>query len=122
MVSRTSLLLLAGLTIAKSVSGQKPPDLKKLDAYIANAMTQLDQPGLAVGIVQDGALIWSKGYGKLDLAKPEPVTANSLFYCASISKAFTACAVGLLVDDGKLDWNDPVRNSICRSSPHRTPT
>ncbi len=103
---------LLALLIATTSFAQKQPDLKKLDAYIANAMTQLDQPGLAVGIVKDGSLIWSKGYGKLDLAKPEPVTANSLFYCASMSKAFTACAVGLLVDEGKLDWNDPVRKHM----------
>ncbi len=112
MLRRTSLFLLAGLLIANSASAQKQPDFKKLDAYIANAMSQLDQPGLAVGIVKDGTLVWSKGYGKLDLAKPDPVTANSLFYCASMSKAFTACAVGLLVDDGKLDWNDPVRKHL----------
>ena len=106
-----SFPLLAVLLVT-STFAQKAPDFKKLDAYIANAMTQFDQPGLAVGIVKDGALVWSKGYGKLDLAKAEPVTANSLFYCASMSKAFTACAVGLLVDDGKLDWNDPVRKYL----------
>ena len=98
------------LLITTSSFAQKQPDFTKLDAYIADAVVKFDQPGLAVGIVKDGKLIWSHGYGKLDLAKPEPVTANSLFYCASISKAFTACAVGLLVDEGKLDWNDPVRN------------
>ena len=83
-------------------------DLAALDAYIADAVKKFDQPGLAVGIVKDGALVWSHGYGKLDLAKAEPVTPNSIFFIASMSKAFTACAVGLLVDDGKLDWNDPV--------------
>ncbi|MBL7938664.1 MAG: serine hydrolase [Flavobacteriales bacterium] len=106
------LILLSPLLALSAFGQQKAPDLKKLDAYIANAITQLDQPGLAVGIVKDGTLVWSKGYGKLDLAKPEPVTANSLFYCASMSKAFTACAVGLLVDEGKLDWNDPVRKHL----------
>lgn len=103
-----SLLLFA----VGSLVAQKQPDLKKLDTYIADAVVKFDQPGLAVGIVKDGKLVWGKGYGKLDLAKPEPVTANSLFYCASISKAFTACAVGLLVDDGKLGWNDPVRRHL----------
>lgn len=89
-------------------SAQKAPDLKKLDAYIADALVKFDQPGLAVGIVKDGTLVYSKGFGKLDLAKPEAVTPNTIFFCASMSKAFTACAVGLLVDDGKLNWDDPV--------------
>lgn len=112
MVMRTLSTFALGLVLVTSTEAQKQPDLKKLDAYIADAVVKLDQPGLAVGIVQGGKLIWSKGYGKLDLAKPDPVTANSLFYCASISKAFTACAVGLLVDDGKLNWNDPVKTHM----------
>ncbi|MBL8001838.1 MAG: serine hydrolase [Flavobacteriales bacterium] len=102
-----SLLLPAALGLhAQNV------DLNALDAYLANAVQQFEQPGLAVGIVKDGQLVWSKGYGKLDLAKPEPVTPNSVFYCASISKAFTACAIGLLVDDGKLSFDDPVRKHL----------
>jgi CubicO group peptidase (beta-lactamase class C family) len=107
MIATRSIALLP-LLFAAALFAQQQPDLEKLDAYIADAVVKFDQPGLAVGIVQNGELVWSKGYGKLDLAKPEPVTPNSIFYVASISKAFTACAVGLLVDDGKLDWNDPV--------------
>ncbi len=88
------------------------PDLDSLDAYLARTVKAFDQPGLAVGIVKDGALIWSKGYGKLDLAKADVVSPNSLFYCASISKAFTACAIGLLVDEGKLSFDDQVRKHL----------
>nr|MCU0320472.1 beta-lactamase family protein [Flavobacteriales bacterium] len=106
-MSLRTLLLLPALGLA-FISSAQQPDLNALDAYIADAVVKFDQPGLAVGIVKDGQLVWSKGYGKLDLAKPEPVTASSIFFVASMSKAFTACAVGLLVDDGKLAWNDPV--------------
>lgn len=107
MRNRTTLLacLLTALLHAQ-------PQLDSLDAYIARSVRSFDQPGLAVGIVKDGALIWSKGYGKLDLAKPDPVTPNSVFYCASLSKAFTACAIGLLVDEGKLAFDDPVRKHL----------
>jgi CubicO group peptidase (beta-lactamase class C family) len=106
------LLLLSGLLALPTAYAQQSPDLNALDAYIAKAVTDFDQPGLAVGIVKDGQLVWSKGYGKLDLAKAEPVTPNSIFYCASISKAFTACAIGLLVDDGKVSFEDPVRKHL----------
>lgn len=106
------LLLLSGLLALPTAYAQQSPDLNALDAYIAKAVTDFDQPGLAVGIVQNGQLIWSKGYGKLDLAKAAPVTPNSIFYCASISKAFTACAIGLLVDDGKVSFEDPVRKHL----------
>lgn len=110
-MNRLSLLLGLGLLVP-AVSHAQSPDLNALDAYIADAVMKFDQPGLAVGIVKDGELIWSKGYGRLDLARPEPVTANSMFYCASISKAFTACAIGLLVDDGKMSFDDPVRKHL----------
>lgn len=102
-------LTLLMVAVALQVQAQSGPDLDALDRYIAHAVTEFDQPGLAVGIVKDGALIWSKGYGRLDLAKPDPVTPQSIFFVASISKAFTAAAVGLLVDEGRVNWNDPVR-------------
>ncbi|MBP6311645.1 MAG: serine hydrolase [Flavobacteriales bacterium] len=102
-----STLLLVVLTISSNAQ-KNNPDLSTLDAYIADAIKKFDQPGLAVGVVKDGELVYSNGFGKLDLAKPEPVDTNSIFFIASMSKAFTACAVGLLVDDGKVDWNDPV--------------
>lgn len=108
----TTRTLLTGALLTALATSLAQPNLDSLDAYIARAVKSFDQPGLAVGIVKDGKLIWSKGYGKLDLAKPEPVTANSVFYCASISKAFTACAVGLLVDEGKIKWDDPVRKHL----------
>ena len=107
---KPSILLLTLAFLAAGARAQ--PNLDSLDAYIIRSLKAFDQPGLSVGIVKDGALIWSKGYGKLDLAKAEPVTANSLFYCASISKAFTACAIGLLVDEGKLNFDDPVKKYL----------
>lgn len=117
-------LLLSVLLVACSLSAQiGEGDFKPLDKYIANAVNQFDQPGLAVGIVQDGRLIWSKGYGKLDIDKKDPVTPNSIFFIASMSKAFTACAVGLLVDDGKVNWDDPVQKHMpwfSTPDPYRT--
>jgi len=109
---RTPTTLLSALLLIGGIHGQKQPDLKKIDAYIADAVARFDQPGLAVGIVKDGKLVWSKGYGRLDLDKPDPVTPNSIFFTASLSKAFTSCAIGLLIDEGKLGWDDPVRTHL----------
>lgn len=108
---KRSFVLAPVLVLAAHAPAQQP-DFAAIDAYIANAVQAFDQPGLAVGVVKDGKLVWSKGYGKLDLAKPEPVTPNSVFYLASISKAFTACAIGLLADEGKLSFDDPVRKHL----------
>ena len=108
---RPTLFLIAA-AFALAGSAQTKPDLKALDTYIQTAVTDFGQPGLAVGIVQNGQLIWSKGYGKLDIAKADPVTPNSVFFIASMSKAFTACAIGLLVDEGKMGFDDPVRKHL----------
>ena len=108
----TNLFFLLPALVFLTLGAQAQPNLDSLDAYITRSVKAFDQPGLSVGIVKDGALIWSKGYGKLDLAKADQVTPNSLFYCASISKAFTACAIGLLVDEGKINFDDPVRKYL----------
>ncbi len=107
------LILLSLLIVLGDRSiAQRKPDLKALDAYINNAMQQFGQPGLAVGIVQTGQLIWSKGYGSPDLSGNGKVTENTVFTAASISKAFTACAIGLLVDEGKISFDDAVEKHL----------
>jgi CubicO group peptidase (beta-lactamase class C family) len=111
-MSLRPILIAAACGLTLCLSAQRTPNTDSLDAYISRAVSAFDQPGLAVGVVSKGELVWSKGYGKLDLAKADPVTPNSVFYCASISKAFTACAIGLLVDEGKLSFDDPVRKYL----------
>ncbi len=109
MFHRSALTLCLTTFLVVQAHAQNNPNLDSLDAYIGRSVKAFGQPGLAVGIVKDGQLIWSHGYGKLDLAKNDLVTPNSIFYMASMTKAFTACAIGLLVDEGKLHFDDPVR-------------
>jgi CubicO group peptidase (beta-lactamase class C family) len=67
-------------------------------------------PGVAVGVIKDGEVILCEGFGLRNIAKNLPVTADTVFPIASCTKAFTAMCVGLLVDEGKLDWDKPVRD------------
>jgi len=69
-------------------------------------------PGIAVGIVRDGKLLFARGYGVNQAGKPGRVNDETLFGIASLSKAFTTAALGLLVEEGKIGWDDPVRNHI----------
>jgi len=69
-------------------------------------------PGLAVAVVKDGRVLLAKGYGVRELGRPERVDADTLFAAASTTKAMTAAAIGMLVDDGKLAWDDPVRKFV----------
>jgi CubicO group peptidase (beta-lactamase class C family) len=86
-----------------------PPDL---DAVVARAMKTFDVPGVAVAVVKDGHVVLAKGYGVRKLGDPAPVDPQTLFGIASNTKAFTATALGLLVEDGKLDWDGQVTRYI----------
>jgi CubicO group peptidase (beta-lactamase class C family) len=89
-------------------SSQQPIDLNALDAYIANAVKSWELPGMAVGIVKNDSVIFAKGYGVKEMGKPDPVTTHTMFAIASLSKAFTAASLGMMVEQGKLKWNDKV--------------
>src|SRR5215831_1093413 len=66
-------------------------------------------PGVAVAVVKDGAVVFSEGFGLRDRARRLEVTPNTLFPIASCTKAFTTLGLALLVDEGKLEWDTPVR-------------
>ncbi len=82
--------------------------LGALDAYIHAGLQEWEIPGLAVAIVKDGVLAYAKGFGVRQLVHNEPVTENTVFAIASNTKAFTATALGLLVQEEKLSWDDRV--------------
>ena len=90
---------------------QKPVSFKQIqefDAYVEAARNQWDVPGLAITVVKDNKVIFKKGYGVRELGRPEAVDTQTLFACASTTKAMTVTLLGILVDEGKLSWNDPV--------------
>jgi CubicO group peptidase (beta-lactamase class C family) len=82
--------------------------IKAFDAYVDQARLQWNEPGLAIVVVKNGEVLLQKGYGKRNINHPEPVDPQTLFACASTTKAMTACAMGMLVDEGKLSWDDRV--------------
>jgi CubicO group peptidase (beta-lactamase class C family) len=92
---------------AKTLCAQSGP-LRGLDAYVTRAMKEWDIPGLAIAVVRNDSVVVARGYGVRDLATRTPVDAQTLFEIASTSKAFTATAVGVLVDEGKVQWDAPV--------------
>ncbi|MBN2431326.1 MAG: beta-lactamase family protein [Acidobacteria bacterium] len=80
----------------------------RLTPYLQQALTHFDLPGLAVGIVQDGQVVYARGFGFESLANRQPVTIRTLFHMASISKPFVATAVMQLVEEGEINLDDPV--------------
>ena len=81
---------------------------KELDAFVQNVQKEFQVPGLALAIVKDGRVIVAKGYGVRKMGETAKVDDQTLFGIASNTKAFTATALGLLVEEGKLEWDAPV--------------
>jgi CubicO group peptidase (beta-lactamase class C family) len=111
---RAFLLLVAALLAAWAWAGaqaeqqatpQAPPDL---DATVARVMAAFEVPGLGLAIVKDGRVVIAKGYGVRKLGTSVPVDSRTLFGIASNTKVFTAAALGLLVEEGKIAWDAPV--------------
>jgi CubicO group peptidase (beta-lactamase class C family) len=107
-----SIGLLFALTLAflAPASAQVlPPDF---DALVARAMKTFEVPGIAIAVVKDGRVVLAKGYGVRKLGEPAPVDTRTLFGIASNTKAFTATALGMLVEEGKIEWDAPVINYL----------
>ena len=111
---QSALLLLIALLLSTSpeflFSATDP--LKGLDAYILKAMKDWELPGLAVAIVKNDKVVLAKGYGVREVGKNDPVDENTLFAIGSNTKAFTATAVALLVQEKKLSWDDHVTDYL----------
>lgn len=98
----------AGQTPAHGRSALEASALAAFDAEVERVRQTFDVPGIAIAIVQDGRIVLERGYGVREIGKPEPVDAHTLFAIASNTKAFTATALEMLAEDGKLDMNDRV--------------
>src|SRR6201987_175942 len=100
---------------ALAVRAQETDVTKKLegfDAYMEQTLKDWNTPGIGVGIVVNDKLVFAKGYGYRDYEQKLPFTPATLVQIASNSKLFTAVAAGMLVEQGKLSWDKPVRQSV----------
>ena len=79
-----------------------------VDAVVQQAMASRRIPGVAVAVVNDGAVVLQRSYGVANLETDTPMAVNSIFEIASLTKQFTAAAVMMLVEDGKLQLDDPL--------------
>jgi CubicO group peptidase (beta-lactamase class C family) len=95
---------------------EDPADLEARLAYLASALEEERQrqhvPGMAVAVVRGDRIVFARGFGVRDLAGNEAVTPETLFAIGSSTKAFTATAVGMLIDEGKMSWDDPLSRHV----------
>ena len=111
-----AILLFICLFLLNIISFAQDADIQKklsgFDKEMVKNLKDWNMPGVGVGIVKNGKLVFAKGYGYRDYEKKLPITANTLFQIASNTKLFTSTAIGLLVDEGKLDWDKPIRTFV----------
>ena len=108
-------LTFAQMLSALAVRAQETDVTKRLegfDAYMEQILKDWNTPGIGVGIVVNDKLVFAKGYGYRDYEKKLPFTPTTLCQIASNSKLFTAVAAGMLVEQGKLTWDNPVRDAV----------
>ncbi|HTM51479.1 MAG TPA: serine hydrolase [Bryobacteraceae bacterium] len=112
MIRTWTAYLLWAVAAAPAASVDPAKVLENADAAVDRAMWALHAPGVAVGIIQDGKVILAKGYGVRRLNETAAVTADTLFAVGSMTKSFTAVTVAVMVDEKKLEWDQPVREYL----------
>ena len=107
MLRTSAAFFLCALLLQTATIAQQAP-LAGFDAYVGKAVRDWRTPGLAIAVVKDGEVVFARGYGVRELGKPEVVDTQTLFAIGSTTKAMTAALIGMLVDEKKLAWDDPV--------------
>lgn len=102
------IFLVSGWAHAQNLDQQ----IKVFDTYVESARKLYQVPGLAITVVKDGKVIFKKGYGVRQIGTTNAVDTQTLFACASTTKAMTATCMAMLVDEGKVKWDDAVINYL----------
>ncbi len=93
-----------------SVRGSDP--FAGMDPYIREALETWQVPGLAIAVVKDGEIVLARGYGVCEIGKTREVSPETAFNLSSCAKSFLAASAGMLIDEGKLRWDDPVAKHL----------
>jgi CubicO group peptidase (beta-lactamase class C family) len=111
LVAALGVALLAAPVGAQRAS-QPAPDWAAFDRYVAKAATDWRVPGLAIAVVSGDSLVFAKGFGVAEIGRPARATEHTRFAIGSTTKAMTTAALAMLVDEGKLRWDDKVIDHI----------
>lgn len=107
-IKLSSLFLFTVLVFSVTLAQAQQTPLAGFDDYVNKALKDWEVPGVAIAVVKDDKVVLAKGYGVKRISTNEKVDERTLFGIASNSKAFTSAAIAMLVDEGKLSWDDPV--------------
>jgi len=110
LIAALAALPLSAAGAQKSTGGA--PDWAAFDRYVAQAAHDWKVPALAIAVVKDDSLVFAKGFGVLEIGKNQPADEHTRFAIGSTTKAMTSASLAMLVDDGKLHWDDHVTDYI----------
>src|SRR5262245_55788212 len=111
MKARISMIALLVLLVVQAVAAQQAPGAE-VEEDVNKAIKDWGVPGVAIAIVKDDRVVFAKGFGVREINKTTPVDEHTLFAIGSSSKAFTAASLAMLVDEGKLKWDDPATKHL----------
>lgn len=106
------MLMVTALSLLGACASQPGLTSGEIDELAAAAMQEFNVPGAVIGVVKDGKIVHAAGYGVRELGQPGSVDSQTLFRIASLTKAMTTAALAMLVDEGKLAWDDKVVDHI----------
>src|SRR5262245_15641373 len=104
-LSQATFVALLGVATRVSAQ-QRDPHIAAIDTYEAKARAEWNAPALAIAIVKNDSVVFARGYGVLEKGSTKPVDENTLFAIGSSTKAFNTAALAMLVDEGKIKWDD----------------
>ena len=109
-------LLLLGIMVTgvgrRTTAEAQTSELAGLETYIASSLAQWNVAGLAIAVVRDDSVVFAHGFGVREVGKPAPIDASTVFSIGSMTKFFTAVAAGMMVDAGKMDWDEPLERYL----------
>lgn len=117
-MNRTRAMAACGLAawmVTCAAAGDEPTLQQRLDRLVERleqSRQEMHIPGMALAVVKDDEVVLLRGFGVTDLESQAPVTPDTLFAVGSTTKSFTAALIGMLVDEGRMDWDDPVRRHL----------
>nr|HPQ41581.1 serine hydrolase domain-containing protein [bacterium] len=87
-------------------------DWTQFESQMTSVLTDFNLAGAGIAVVRGGNTVYARGFGFRDVAEEKPMTPDSLFAIGSTTKAMTTTVMGMLVDEGKLAWDAPVREYL----------
>lgn len=110
--SRSMLRIAAATLLCSAAAFAQTLNTAKIDSLAEAALQAWHAPGCAIAIIEGDRVVYAKGYGVKELGKPDPVTTKTVFAIGSTTKAFTTAVLAMLNDEGRLQWDDPVRKYL----------